>query len=272
MDHPAGGAAFMYPADGMFAAHANWARDLTTVDGTAMRYVWRLRDDVLREEGLANAQFYLLPFTTDETVSQRGRDAKSGLNGLRQIAKWTLGRDQRNFSLSESYCNFITNADAMVADWMAPSGEVDRVLLKYEIEQQPTRDSRITLLETRDTLGQPLPRLHWAPTEDDKESLIRTTELIGASVGAAGLGRLEFEEGRERRWWNFTTSWHQLGTTRMAPGPTDGVTDPDGRVHGTQNLYVAGGSLFPSSGRANPTLTITALAVRLADHLKRMAA
>jgi choline dehydrogenase-like flavoprotein len=60
---------------------------------------------------------------------------------------------------------------------------------------------------------------------------------------------------------------HHAGTTRMHADPRWGVTDPQGRVHGTDNLFVAGGSLFPTSGYANPTLTIVALALRLADHL-----
>jgi choline dehydrogenase-like flavoprotein len=272
MDHPAGGSAFLWPDAPVSGALANFARELTAPDGTEMRYLWRLRDAVLEEEGLANAQFYLIPMPTSQEAQRRRREARSGMAGLRGVAKWALGREQRNFELSRAYCSFITNADAMVAETFAPAGDIDRVLLKYEIEQQPARDSRVTLESARDAFGQPLPRLHWAPTEDDKQSLIRTTELIGRSVGASGLGRLEFEEGREERWWNFTTSWHQLGTTRMAPGPSDGVVDADGRVHGTRNLYVAGGSVFPTAGRANPTLTITALAIRLADHLKSMPA
>ena len=59
-----------------------------------------------------------------------------------------------------------------------------------------------------------------------------------------------------------------MGTTRMTDSPADGVIDRDGRVHGMRNLYVAGSSVFPSSGAANPTLTIVALAVRLAAHLQ----
>jgi choline dehydrogenase-like flavoprotein len=66
----------------------------------------------------------------------------------------------------------------------------------------------------------------------------------------------------------MTTSWHQLGTTRMAEAPGMGVCDPQGRVHGTRSLYMAGASLFPTGGRANPTLTAVALSLRLADHLK----
>ncbi len=58
-----------------------------------------------------------------------------------------------------------------------------------------------------------------------------------------------------------------MGTARMADDPARGVTDAAGRVHSTENLYVCGSALFPSSGYANPTLTIVALALRQAEHL-----
>ena len=65
--------------------------------------------------------------------------------------------------------------------------------------------------------------------------------------------------------------YHHMGTTRMSLSPRDGVVDPDCRVHGVRNLYVAGSSVFPTGGWANPTLTILALAHRLADHLQQQA-
>jgi choline dehydrogenase-like flavoprotein len=62
--------------------------------------------------------------------------------------------------------------------------------------------------------------------------------------------------------------WHHMGTTRMSDDPKRGVVDRHCRVHGMENLYVAGSSVFPTSGSANPTLTLVALTLRLADHLK----
>ena len=69
---------------------------------------------------------------------------------------------------------------------------------------------------------------------------------------------------------SLTGGPHHLGTTRMHDDPGHGVVDRNARVHATENLYVAGGSVFPTGGYANPTLTIVALAVRLAKHLKAM--
>jgi choline dehydrogenase-like flavoprotein len=62
-------------------------------------------------------------------------------------------------------------------------------------------------------------------------------------------------------------TYHHAGTTRMSDDPTTGVVDTDCRVFGVDNLYVAGSSVFPTSGYANPTLTIVALAIRLSDTL-----
>ena len=60
-----------------------------------------------------------------------------------------------------------------------------------------------------------------------------------------------------------------MGSTRMGDDPGNSVTDAQGRVHGIENLYVAGSSLFPSAAAANPTLTIVALSLRLADYMSR---
>lgn len=67
----------------------------------------------------------------------------------------------------------------------------------------------------------------------------------------------------------FRDASHQLGTTRMALKAQDGVVDSNCQVFGVNNLFIAGSSIFPTAGHANPTLTILALARRLADHLKR---
>jgi choline dehydrogenase-like flavoprotein len=59
-----------------------------------------------------------------------------------------------------------------------------------------------------------------------------------------------------------------MGTTRMHDDPKQGVVDRNCRVHGIDNLFVAGSSVFPTGGAANPTLTLLALTLRLADHLR----
>ncbi len=270
MDHPVGGAGFLH-FDAPVTAKANWSRGLRTRDGTAAHLVWRLADPVLEAEGLLNAQFYVIPLSADAQARRARADAERGLAGLKSVAKWTLGRDRDEIRLSGAYCDFVRNADALAVHALgeATGGErVERALLRYEIEQRPDRASYVALDPTaRDAFGQPLPVLHWSPTLEDRASLVRSTVLIGTIAGANGLGRVELEDHFDERYWDAHTAWHQMGTTRMAQTERMGVVDPDGLLFGTRNVHVAGGSVFPTGGRANPTMTIVALAARLAGHL-----
>jgi hypothetical protein len=131
------------------------------------------------------------------------------------------------------------------------------------LEQRPHASNRIELDERRDRFGNWLPRLFldWTPAE--QAGLERLRELLAEWLHTAGLGRLEFQRGLRPD----LSAHHHAGTTRMGRDPGEGVVDPDGRVFGLQNLYVTGGSVFPTAGFANPTLTIAALARRLARHL-----
>lgn len=136
-------------------------------------------------------------------------------------------------------------------------------------EQQPNKDSRVTLSDRRDALGLPVARLEWRLTAADKTSLLRNLRALGAEFAAAGLGRLHVTLPPGDVWpSDLTGGNHHMGTTRMAADPRQGVVDANCRVHGIANLHVAGSSVFPTSGAANPTLTLVALALRLADHLR----
>ena len=138
-------------------------------------------------------------------------------------------------------------------------------------EQLPDPANRVTLSEKRDPLGVPLARIHWAVDDIARRSLARLGELMAAECARTGLPVPELPAWiTERRLQDAPVidMAHTLGTTRMADDPREGVVDSDCRVHGIDNLFIAGGSVIPTSGHANPTLTILALAIRLADHLK----
>ena len=144
-----------------------------------------------------------------------------------------------------------------------PKGETRRVVV-YFCEQPPDPASRVTLGPEWDALGVPRVVLDWRIDPAVTRSVLRLQEILGEERAARGIGRLEPGRAEELR---FTDASHHMGTTRMATSPTAGVVDTDCRVHGVRNLYVAGSSVFPSCGHANPTLTIVALALRLADRL-----
>jgi choline dehydrogenase-like flavoprotein len=142
-----------------------------------------------------------------------------------------------------------------------------RLIVGCRAEQAPNPDSRVTLDDGVDAAGVPRVRLHWALTARDRESVEqaeslwrRELETAGASVGPIGPA--------DEPWTaRVAPGAHHMGTTRMHADPARGVVDADCRVHGTRNVYISGSSVFPTAGWAPPTLTIVALALRLADHL-----
>jgi choline dehydrogenase-like flavoprotein len=137
-------------------------------------------------------------------------------------------------------------------------------------EHLPNLDSRITLLGGQtDALGMPRVFLDWVYSERDLDNLERSIAALGDALGSEGKGRLRWPVSREALLATLNMSRHHIGATRMSVDPEHGVVDDDCRIHGLRNLYVAGCSVFPTSGIANPTLTIIALAMRLSDHLKR---
>lgn len=144
-------------------------------------------------------------------------------------------------------------------------------------EQAPNPDSRVLLSESRDAFGLPRADLDWRTTQQDKHTLDVLARELDLALQQTG-GRFEPEE------WisDGSVDWpvdptvgnhpiggyHHMGTTRMADGPTTGVVDKNCQVFGYSNLFITGSSLFSTAGWANPTLTIIALAHRLAAHLR----
>lgn len=171
------------------------------------------------------------------------------------------------------------NEEAMKAMWSkhetatpAPKG-YSVFQLKTRIEQAPNPDSRITLTSERDGLGMPRAQLHWELTPLEKYSIRTLYELIGQEAGASQVGRIRLmdylRDPNDHSWPAFTSGgWHHMGTTRMSDDPSTGVVDPNCKLHGVSNLFIAGGSCFVTAAAPNPTLTITALSLRLSDHLK----
>ena len=137
-------------------------------------------------------------------------------------------------------------------------------------EQSPYMESRLRLHESHaDALGMAPLHLDWVYSEEDMQNLERSIAALGDALGAHGKGRVRWPVERSQLLAILTQSRHHIGTTRMSTDPDDGVVDPDCRVHGVSNLYISGSSVFPTSGIANPTLTLIALAMRLSDHLKK---
>ncbi len=140
--------------------------------------------------------------------------------------------------------------------------------MRMESEATPDPRNRVTLTEERDPLGMPRVRLEWRLSPQEEASQRATAQWLARRLGERLQGRAQLLIHGEALRQRTHGSSHHMGTTRMAATAERGVVDADCRVHGLENLYVAGSSVFPTSGCSNPTLTIVALALRLADHLR----
>jgi choline dehydrogenase-like flavoprotein len=135
----------------------------------------------------------------------------------------------------------------------------------YIAEKSPNPASRVFLRAEKDALGLRRVALDLNVTEADRRSVRESSRHFGAAVARGGLARLRLESFDGKPWSGLPG--HHSGTTRMADDPKRGVTDRDGRIFGMSNLFVAGGSLYPTNGWENTTLTIVALALRLSEKL-----
>ena len=142
-----------------------------------------------------------------------------------------------------------------------------RLEVVFQCEQPPMADSRVTLSDEVDRFGSPLPKVDWRLGEQVKRSVLAVQRRLADHVDTAGLGTYVPRAGSFDELGVPSSMAHHLGTTRMSHGPETGVVDPNCRVHSVPNLYVAGSSVFPTSGYMNPTLSIVAFAERLTDHL-----
>ena len=155
-----------------------------------------------------------------------------------------------------------------------PTVVSDHVDMIGYFEQAPNPESRVTLGDATDALGQRKVCVDWRLTELDWHTYRTAANLFGVELANSCAGKFQIEpwlqEGGTAAPQLHGTA-HHLGTTRMSDDPQEGVVDRQCRVHGVDNLYVVGSSVFPTGGWAFPTFTIVALSMRLAEHLRTLA-
>ena len=190
-----------------------------------------------------------------------------------QLGKCRLGiklteETQRKHQLLNSYIQ----ADPMyrrASRFLRNRLQVKRVELMNHMEQAPLPSNRITLSEQKDAFGLSKPSIHWSLSSLDKDTVKHIHKLISETGNMTGEFSFESPLLDKTYDWNVDDSSHHMGTTRMGTDPKKSVTNTDARVHGIKNLFIAGSSLFPTVGYANPTYTIFALTQKLSEHLKK---
>jgi choline dehydrogenase-like flavoprotein len=246
-----------------------------------------LSADVQRKERLLNCAVYLEEYAADDDpweMLKRLRGLGSKGDGATQSRKsaamfWrdapnsaptprpyrdAIGVVAQSPSIARSlYRRFVKHRP--------PITNNSRVDLYAMVEQAPDPNSRVTLAGRADALGMPIARIDWRISDEEKRSVKRLGELVHQELVRAGLpgatpaAWLDGDEGWRN---NFTDRAHHMGTTRMSSNAREGVVDANCSVHGVAGLFVAGSSVFPTAGHANPTQMIVALALRLAERLR----
>jgi len=144
--------------------------------------------------------------------------------------------------------------------------------LDFHAEQEPNPESRITLQNRLDQLGVPRVKVDSRYSRAVVETVTRAIALLAEDIKHSGAGTFDYDpasiETELTRYGAY--GGHHIGTARMGTDPRTSVVDPNCKVHGVDNLYIASAATFPTSSQANPTLTVVALSLRLAAHLKRL--
>lgn len=223
----------------------------------------------------AQERFELIPCSV-RLLARTSASDRDGRRALRQLNRdLATKRSPRDFG--NHVMNFVSDIEPIggFASRYLWYGNIPIAKAVYEMSlaPAPNPDSRVALTGETDQLGMRRLQLDWRLSEIDFRTIRWAATAFADQAAAHGLGRsvLELEDSALSEMTRLT--WHHMCTTRMASSPRKGVVDSDCRVHGMDNLYIAGSSVFSTSGWGTPTLMIVALAQRLADHLKgRMAA
>lgn len=267
MDHPT------LPAANLFAKNdklfESFKGRLSTDYSQFIVQFYELSEQLLLSEGLSNIRMPL-----ERSTRMEISEGVSSLHSLRNIltgkgdVKYTLQH------LSQAALEWDLVAQAAINKFNGPQIIKDADKLSgYQInmmmEQSPDPESRILLSGKKDKFGRPIAKVSWRLTDDDISRFWRGVEMFAHGIAFDGVGRARVLKHQADRLFNDQLGFahHHMGSTRMSDSPEFGVVDRNLRVHGCENLYICGSSVFSTGSHVPPTLTITALSLRLANHL-----
>lgn len=254
-----------------------------------------LSPELQEQEGLLNAAAYFAPQRAADDPfdalkrlirgrsDERWRDLAATTRGMGLIARGMGARALAWHGTPETLREFVVGlairlAPNMVADEFVSGGLPHKLTwlnIEAICETAPDPGNRISLSNRKDALGMPIASATWrvGPIEwRTLEVLAASLERVMAADGYPAPTLVGWVRDEDPARPTLIDLAHTMGTTRMASDPRGGVVDTDCRVFGVSNLYIAGGSVFPTGGHANPTWMYLALALRLADHLAMCAA
>jgi hypothetical protein len=227
-----------------------------------------LTPETLKKERLLNARICF--------CSEFPGEGSRGAQALFRCKQALLSKDQPGWRLRDDVLTMAKEPLNTFAYGFTrlfhPRAMIKKVSFQVIIEPAPNPESRISLSSTqKDALGMPRVEVDWRLDAQVRRTADRSLALIASELRQSGVAEVVLDPSMELHGWPATLeaegTWHHMGTTRMHIDEKQGVVDANAKVHGIANLYIAGSSVFPTAGANFPTITITALALRLAEHV-----
>ncbi|MBD3880503.1 GMC family oxidoreductase [Phormidium tenue FACHB-886] len=278
IDHPLVRTGMFIPSDRNLFNAVN-LYDWIRVNNLLVKGRIGLTDETMRSEHLLHMASMISPrypsYETEAACALKrllgvGGNRTKSQNYLRDISQVVIGADDL---ASAVFRKLFVKQPAAIPDGWSDISNKEKKFGHFDVfsptEQAPDPDNRLTLSEQRDALGCRQSKLHWRWRDIDVRSVERHQQILAEDIARSGLGQLKIVQENGRPLLPGPGAHHPMGVTRMHVDPKQGVVDADARVHSTSNLFIAGSSVFPTGGFANPTLTIVALSIRLADTVKQ---
>ncbi len=226
---------------------------------------------MLRRERLLNARVWFASIFPGE--------GSAGAQALFRCKQAMLAKEQAGWRLRDDLVTMAAHPVDTIGYGFTrlfqPRSLIRGVRFQVIVEPLPDRDSRITLSPTHtDALGMRRVRVDWRLGDQVRHTFDRTLAIVADELRQSGVAAVELDPPIEGGTWPASFekegTWHHMGTTRMHESPQQGVVDADCRVHGVDNLFIAGSSVFPTAGANFPTITIAALSLRLSEHMMQI--
>jgi choline dehydrogenase-like flavoprotein len=277
MDHPrlmSGNVRFRdgWSRNMLYDVKYHYRNSTVAAHGTCVAAQFGISPDVQAEERLlkANVCFSSVFPGEDSDVANALIRLKRRLEGTTQAGHPLIGE------MMTLATHPIDAAGFVAARYLRIRSLAEHAKFLVIAEPQPDPDSRVVLSRERDRLGVNRVKVDWRLGAPVKRAIDRTLAIVAEELTAAGVADVGLDPPIEGGDWPDTFNregcWHHMGTTRMHDSARLGVADRNCRVHGTDNLYIVGSSVFPTAGSDFPTITIVALTLRLADHIAALMA
>jgi choline dehydrogenase-like flavoprotein len=270
MDHPRlnfGSIRFTEPwrRNMLYDIKFHYQNDSVAAHGTRISAQFALSEKVQREEELLNARAWFRSIFPGEMTEA----VRALFRMKRRLSRMDESGHTLRGDLLEILRRPVDTGLFAAARMLHLTSLIRDVKFELIVEPQPNRDSRVTLCDAKDALGMPRVKVDWQLGPAVRRTFDRTVRILADELAAKGIADVELDDLLGDGPWPSTLegTWHHMGTTRMHDSPRLGVVDRNCRVHDIANLYVAGSSVFPTCGANYPTITLVALAFRLAERL-----